>query len=201
MAVQDGDHGSRSTASNGLATLLLRLGAFPLLLVTLGAVTTSAAAVSASNIPTCIPDDVLSGTFCLSPEERARGEVPVHSPTTPDSVFIDSGISLTLAPGDRSRATVTEQEAVHSLLLNDQLPNSAVHSAFLGEYHVSTGIPTTGPLVWVIDITPSTGVPITDGGPGYVFVIVPARKNESGYLDGFGYYTGVRESGIGQSVP
>ncbi len=171
------------------------LAAGAVLLTVVSAATVSSAALETHPAPpTCIPDDVVGTTFCLSSEERALGEVPVHSPTVPDSILIDFGISLTRAPQDSARATVTEREAEREALQN--FSGGDAHSAVLAEWHSSTGEPARGPLVWVVDVSPAQAVLPPPGRTRYVIVLVAARWGASGYLPGFGYYTGIFETGV-----
>jgi hypothetical protein len=121
---------------------------------TVAPVTDSVACPSSSPGPTT--------NFCLTPAELAAGQENVHSPTVPDSVLLSFGISLTISPSDSAPISAQEAEttAVQFVSSLGVLPSAPVAaSAVLAERHDQTGQPVSGPLVWVIDVTPTGGAP------------------------------------------
>lgn len=122
--------------------------------------------------PTPQPDASITA-LCESPAELAAGQQLVHSPTIPDSAFISAGISVTISPTDTS--TISEQQAMS---IAEQGGGYTAHSAILGEVHDLYGNPTSGPLEWIVDVSPTTPDEPYPGRPGfyvqYAFVIINA---------------------------
>ena len=91
---------------------LRRFGFFALVAVALAGCGTVATTLLTNSKPArfaCSPTPPISlTTFCVTPQEQALGQVPVHMRTVPDSFFLDGGIELSIAPGDEpviSKAT------------------------------------------------------------------------------------------------
>ncbi len=107
--------------------------------------------VPAPTCPTAGPNVAPPTTFCETAAEQSLGETVVHSPTLPDSVLLNFGISLTVAPSDT--AAISQQNAISTAASSNGF-NSSPHSAVFGEVHDQFGNPATGQLVWIVDVTP-----------------------------------------------
>ncbi len=114
--------------------------------------------------------------FCLTPAEAALGQRNIHSPTIPDLVIIQGGITLTTSPADTNNPKVSEVQAaaIAVALLNSRIPkvpdppNGPAHynSAVLALVHDGYGNPAQGQLAWVVDVTPIGGIYGLCGGMG-----------------------------------
>lgn len=133
-------------------------------------------------------------SFCLTPQEQALGETVLHDPTLPDSLLIQRGITLTSGPSAAPRLNKAGAEQTALSLVS--YPGKAVRSALLAELHDFMGYPSKGPLVWVIDVSPPSGVTMPDGRGGtisvkYEFIILNANPTQnSPPIPGLGVYVG-----------
>lgn len=137
--------------------------------------TTSPTDGSGSTVPVC-PTPGPGGAptaFCETSAEESAGQTVVHSPTIPDLVLIGSNITLTIAPSDSP--TISEQQAEVTAADHNGF-NHNPRSAVFGEMHDENGSPTTGQLVWLVDVSPPS--PMEIGGAqtiDYAYVIVDAQ--------------------------
>ncbi len=117
-------------------------------------------------------------SFCITPQELALGEKPLHMFSIPDQVFLHAGISLTTEPGRTTH--VSMQKALQTANAFAQLPHpsSIKESAVLAEEHSPLGKPAEGRLVWIVNLTR-----VKDGNAfGWSdFVVVDAQSGSVDY--------------------
>lgn len=118
----------------------------------------AAAAASQSPAPVCTNPGptTIPSSYCETSDEIAAGQVLVHSPTLSDSELLSAGYTLTIGPHDSP--TISESQALTTAGANNRY-NKNPTSAVLGEEHDQLGQPTNGPLVWIVDVSPSQTVP------------------------------------------
>ncbi len=135
---------------------------------------------AAATVNLATPELTPTATMPLTPAEAALGQQPVSVPTIPDSYILSMGDSLTIGPSDH--ATISQAEA-ESIALNYTRSDSSfrsakANSAVLAEVHDSQGTQATGPLEWIVDVTPSKLSPIPYYG-GVPESTLPAGQSPS----------------------
>jgi hypothetical protein len=117
----------------------------------------------------CGPTNSSTSHFCITRAELALGQEPVHMSTVPDSLFIRAGVQLTIAPTQStSGVSKSKAEALALQYAQRTVPTAQIDEAVLAQWHNLSGLPTSGQLTWVINVTPANGVPASEvpGGAG-----------------------------------
>lgn len=163
---------------------LRQIGFFTLVTIALvGCGTAAQLTISAlpsptASTPICNPSaPAPTENFCLTSAEQADGQTLVHMSTIPDSFFLEQNVSLTIAPSDTP--SISEQTAESTAMQATANQDPQLNEAVLAEWHDAEGEPTTGQLTWIVNVTPSGGAVVPEGGgpaTGTGPTPVPSRK-------------------------
>ena len=151
----------------------------------------SIGSVPAAHVPLSTPPQMCPSpgnaptTFCVTASEHTAGYFPEHMSSIPDSYFLNSDYVL-LSPLATQKATISAGQATADAM---RIVPSAYHPVAgqaLLAYVVQINAPASnGVLEWVVDMTPSGGIPLVHAGPpgasqsaspGYIAVFINAQS-------------------------
>lgn len=112
-----------------------------------------------------------STSFCVTPQETALGEAPLHFPSASDASLIKEGYSFTTAPRGYTPKVSSAQATSAALACASSYDGVRNNGTYLAVVHGANGstLPQSVPM-WVVDVTPAN-FPMTEhtswgGGPG-----------------------------------
>lgn len=156
-----------------------RFGFFALVAVALagcGAVASTVLDVSTSHAKnTCpLPGSLPAPTkMCRTSAEISDGQTIVHMRTIPDAALMINGINLTTDPHLKSAITQQQAVAAANAYYGVKDPNLVSDEAVFGEEHNVYGEPTSGQLVWIVNISPlSITFPSPNPMQEYDYVVI-----------------------------